>query len=1066
MSSVISLTQSSFYGLTVDWGESAFNGSIAVGTWTKQGCFGQNYNYETSTVNQWGTEIKHDHTGSTDPVSKLNGSTSYIDGGSALGGLSVSQSSFNSATSNSYTAYLNLYTLLSPEPGSTTSTSATLTAEYPYDYNVIGAPGSSYSGFDQSYTSYNPGSFTLSNGVSDASVIYESNQSTLDISEGSITSSVAAIASGNDLNIIFQFIPGATAVFSILSTFTNAVSSSQTQGTSQSSSTSGSTTAGFQITASETGITGVDPSNNISESLTAEYGEQWQSAWATTKSANFSSTNAISTTTSYEFTITTNLDNAVSTGTTTTANGQKTPLYEYTTTYPGPTPGETTTVTFELIDGGSYEWQLQYYTGNIQNITSGEYTLVGNIGTVVDNSGNTFGGNIGQAFYWANLGNAWDALGYGYNPIVEFNSSNVSDITSVLINGSTVSSTSVSTNVELFLSAVSPSSSTADTSSRSSASPSSAGAKFVNIGDGLVLKPEKTRNPTSYTGYAGQDLIVDTNGKDFIKTLGGNDHVILRGNSVQLQNGGDLIYLGAGNDIADLRKSKGSEISVHGEEGNDKILDGVINFQGDLGQGNDIFEYGGGADILRLGEGKDTISVKSGKGSLVVADFNVGNDVLTGLGNQGYLSWDESVRAFRIEGSNRVTGTLYTGEDSGKAESPEFWYSLGIQNTAALRLNQAPNEELGWRNIRDNYARYAFSNPKLSTLEWKQFSSDPKKIQTAAAFIAKPFAVGTLTSAKLRDISKLAERSTSFTGFIAATKGYLTSPKQLRSETTILGTSGDNLIEDTNGQDIIKALGGNDHVKIKGNLIPSRSSGDVVKLGAGNDIADLRAAKGDRVTVYGEAGSDTILDGSINLNADLGKGNDLFEYGGGADIIKLGEGKDIVSVAGLGKGSLFVEDFNVGNDVLIGMPEKGYLSWNESLHAFRIKGSDLLTGTLFTADDSGKAENPEFWNSLGLQNPTALRLNQPLPEDFGWEDIRDNYGRYAFNNSSLATKDWKSFSANRKSIREAATFISEPFNVGTLTNAEVSDIYKLAGQSTSFTSFITATTGYFANTAV
>ena len=1056
MSSVISLTQSSFYGLTVDWGVSAFNGSIAVGTWTKQGCFQQNVEYESTTINQWGQTVTHTSTGSVDPVSKLNGSSSYIDGGNTQGGLSVSQLSFNSATSDSYSAYLNLYTLLSPQPGAS-NTSSTLIAEYPYNYNVL-TSGSAY-------ISYDPGSFTFSNAVSDSSVIYQTNQPSLSIANGNLINSLTNLAQGPQLNIAFPFLAQATPSQTITSNIVSSVTSSQTQGTSQSSSTSGSNTAGYSITASETGTVGLDPSDSISETLTAQYNDQWASAWGSTKSANFSETTAISGSTTNSFVQNLDLASAPQTGTSTTANGNVTPLYQYTTTYTDAI-GETQTVTFDLILFAQYEWNLQYSQGTIQNITTGQYTLVGSIGSVADNSGNTFGGNIGQAFYWANQGNAWDALGYGYNPIVGFNSSNASNVTSVSINGSTVSTTNASTNIILTLSAVSPSSSTADTSSRSSASPSSAGAKFVNIGDGLALKPEKTRNPTSYTGYAGQDLIVDTNGKDIIKTLGGNDHVILRGNSVQLQNGGDLIYLGAGNDIADLRKANGSEISVHGEEGNDKILDGVINFQGDLGQGNDIFEYGGGADILRLGEGKDTISVKSGKGSLVVADFNVGNDVLTGLGNQGYLSWDESVRAFRIQGSNRVTGTLYTSEDSGKAESPEFWYSLGIQNTAALRLNQAPNEELGWRNIRDNYARYAFSNPKLSTLEWKQFSSDPKKIQTAAAFIAKPFAVGTLTSAKLRDIYKLAERSTSFTGFIAATKGYLTSPKQLRSETTILGTSGDNLIEDTNSQDIIKALGGNDHVKIKGNLIPSREGGDLVKLGAGNDLADLRAAKGNRVVVYGEAGSDTILDGSISLNADLGKGNDLFEYGGGADVIKLGEGRDIVSVAGLGKGSLFVQDFNVGNDVLIGMPEKGYLSWNKSLNAFTIKGSDRFTGTLFTADDSGKAESSEFWYSLGIQNPTALRLKQPLPEDFGWEDIRDNYGRYAFNNSSLATKDWKSFSGNRKNIREAATFISEPFNVGTLTNAEVSDIYKLAGQSTSFTSFITATTGYFANTAV
>jgi hypothetical protein len=250
--------------------------------------------------------------------------------------------------------------LLSPAPPSTT-VSSSLTAEYPYDYNVIGAPGGSYSGNNKSYSgTYYPGTFTVTNSVNDSAVVYQSDQSSLDISEGQITTSVADLAAGADLNIDFTFIPGATSTFQISSTFTQSISSSQTQGTSQSTSNSGSNTAGFSISASETGTVGVDPSNQVSETLSAEYDDSWETAWSSTSTADFSSTNAVSSSTSFTFTTTENLNGAIQTGTTTTSNGNVTPLYQYTTTYANPSDGEPTTSTFDLIAGQEYQWQLQY----------------------------------------------------------------------------------------------------------------------------------------------------------------------------------------------------------------------------------------------------------------------------------------------------------------------------------------------------------------------------------------------------------------------------------------------------------------------------------------------------------------------------------------------------------------------------------------------------------------------------------------------------------------------------------------------------------------------------------
>mgnify|MGYP006272365505 CR=1 FL=1 len=788
MSSVINLNQASLYGFITQWGDAAFSGAIRVGNWgSQQGVFAQNYNYTTTTTNTWGTKQYHNHSGTAYPDSTLNASQDAsqptISGGNAQGGLSVSNPQWSGASTSNYSPYLNLYTLLAPLSGSNTSSSMSVVT--PYDYNVIGAPGGSYTGNSKSYTSYGQPAFTVTNGVNDSSVIYQTvNGSALSISEGQITTSVQNLADGKDLNVSFTFEPGASSVFSISSNFTQSVRSSDTQGTSQSNSTSGSNTASFGITASETGTVGVDPSNQVSETLQASYSDAWETAWSNTSTADFSSTNAISSTSSFTFTTTENLNNAIITGYQTTANGNQTPLYQYTTTFTDPTTGQTTTTTSDLIAGGVYEWTLQYYAGTIQNIASGQYTLSGNTGSIADSSGNTFGGNIAQAFYYANQGNAWDALGYDYNPVVSFNSGNPADITSVTINGSTVSSTNESVNLYLGLAAVSSvsSSSSSTASSLSSALKSSspgdgrsslAKGKWLNIVDGLLVLPEKTRNPTAYYGDNSVNSVRDTLGQDLIQAGGGNDRVLLRGNSVQSNNAGDIVNLGSGSDIADARRAVGAN-SILADTGDDQVFDGSSNLMVDLGSGNDSYTYGGGDDIISLGAGADRLDLKRGSGSVVVGDFVVGEDVVTGLGKKASLVWDDSISGFVITNSDRVTGKLFTASASSSAQGPEFWYGLALQNVQALKLDDSSWNGSTWQDVRARYGRYAYGQPNLKTEDWASFSQSRTNVNNAAEFIAQSAGVSSLSKHDLNQINRLAGVSDGFTEFIAATTGYVT----------------------------------------------------------------------------------------------------------------------------------------------------------------------------------------------------------------------------------------------------------------------------------------------------
>ena len=105
---------------------------------------------------------------------------------------------------------------------------------------------------------------------------------------------------------------------------------------------------------------------------------------------------------------------------------------------------------------------------------------------------------------------------------------------------------------------------------------------------------------------------------------------------------------------------------------------------------------------------------------------------------------------------------------------------------------------------------------------------------------------------------------------------------------SIVGTSGDDVIEGTTGDDVIMGRAGNDIINGNGgnDIICSGSGSDVVTTGSGNDA------------IHGEGGNDTFDagDGVNIIDADFGKEGDVITTGSGDDDILLGDGDDIVNV--------------------------------------------------------------------------------------------------------------------------------------------------------------------------
>ncbi|MEG4446707.1 Ig-like domain-containing protein, partial [Microcoleus sp. AT9_B4] len=169
-------------------------------------------------------------------------------------------------------------------------------------------------------------------------------------------------------------------------------------------------------------------------------------------------------------------------------------------------------------------------------------------------------------------------------------------------------------------------------------------------------------------GREGIDIIYGNKDDDFID--GGKDNDTLyggKGNDILLgsqgddnlfgQDGTDTICGGEGNDL--INGDAGADI-LGGCAGNDTLYGGADNDTLTGGKGNDILDGGMGNDSLIGGSGNDIFALKAGEGFDIIADFNLGQDL---IGLSGGLSFGQLEITQNTQGT--IIKNLLTGEQLG-----------------------------------------------------------------------------------------------------------------------------------------------------------------------------------------------------------------------------------------------------------------------------------------------------------------------------------------------------------------------------------------------------------------
>lgn len=455
-----------------------------------------------------------------------------------------------------------------------------------------------------------------------------------------------------------------------------------------------------------------------------------------------------------------------------------------------------------------------------------------------------------------------------------------------------------------------------------------------NGADGNDILRGGDGNDTLY-GHAGDDLLVGGEGADYINGGDGVDTVSYFESdsavNVNLATGVESGGHAQGDTIADVENVIGSDYDdvITGNSSANTLEGGYGNDNISGGDGNDIILGGAGSDVINGGSGWDTVSYADSVSGVEI-------DISAGTGKYGHADGDtlNSIEYFIgsdyddrfVLSSNNSNFAAGEGEDTVVLQGLSTEYEVTYGNGQISAIHIASGTVYSFADVE----KFAFDDAEYSANDFEGGGDSVAKFiegNTVSGIILDN--VGNDTISVGSDGSNgtvtinggnytYVPNSSTFTGTdqftIKVVDGDNGSIHLQKVDVEIsVNSSVDTTLEGTSGNDVLQSGDGND-------VLTGYAGADILDGGAGIDTADYstsfgginvnletgvgadNAAEGDELTnienITGSAFDDTIT-GDSNDNVLIGAdGSDTVTGGLGNDDLQGGEGLDKAVYAG------------------------------------------------------------------------------------------------------------------------------------------------------------------------
>lgn len=436
-------------------------------------------------------------------------------------------------------------------------------------------------------------------------------------------------------------------------------------------------------------------------------------------------------------------------------------------------------------------------------------------------------------------------------------------------------------------------------------------------GETVHLDDDYNINIAVYDGLNGNDIMLMTDYGDALFLEGPGGTVMVKNVEIfSAGNGGDAIILSS----ATLTLGN---TTIDGGLGNDVLWANNGNDRINAADGDDIVNGGGGNDTINGGNGNDTINGASGSDYLL---GDAGNDTLIfstdaawsnlfGIAESGGIAAVGSgPMSLVLDGSyNRSFDVFSGGADSdimlGTSGNDVFVLQDNIStrpsSTSGARIDSVEKFDGGAGNdvIDLKSSLYVYGNTTIiggSGNDWLRGGSGADHIYGGVGldtlygdagndvlhWSADEILTGGVVN--LADVAEGLSGTVSLSGLAVSHDLYF-------------GGSGEDTLQLSDDADYL-------------NFSNTTMSGmEILHAGAGDDVIDLTGMI-TPLTVYGDAGNDTVILSKMDDVAYGGDGNDLLVGMAGNDTLDGGLGDDLL-VGGLGSDLLIGGD---GNDTLYG----------------------------------------------------------------------------------------------------------------------------------------------------